>query len=254
MGRWFEQQGVFPSLFSTRRSRHPPMALHLPRQVTRSSAWFLTPSWQTLHVLPLHSVTECSPWLCGLQKSSSECGIKTCLHFRVCSSLTSPKMGVTEVSVYCWQKWLHFWSWGSFTFNCFVPGGWWWLVLTLPPLAECGAFIHLVLAIVPATSFKYPQWDTHAQIFCRNSWVTASYDNLSVTMCKWKTQEARFSLNLSKLCREPVLLLCSPPSSAYSNGHLAWAHERHVKSLWILTVPMLRIDDSFFSFSILWIT
>lgn len=43
-------------------------------------------------------------WICCLQKSSSESGIKTCLHLRVCSSPTSAKTGVVAVSVYCWQS------------------------------------------------------------------------------------------------------------------------------------------------------
>lgn len=30
------------------------------------------------------------------------------------------------------------------------------------------------VCFVPGITFKYPQWDTHAQIFCRNSWVTRS--------------------------------------------------------------------------------
>lgn len=160
------------------------------------------------------------------------------------------KTGVVEVPLYCCQ--------GGYTFNPEPPSHSPTLRVAVAhvnsPATGRMWCIYTLAVIVPATTLKYSQWYTHAQIFCRNSWVTPSYANLSVTKCKWKTQEARLSLNLSELCREPVLLLCSPLSSTYSSGCLAWSHEHHVKSLWILTVPALRIDDSFFSFSILWIT
>lgn len=167
MGRWFEQQGVIHSLFTTRRSHHHPWpftSLNLAGTccvIPVSGNTFQRVVLDYLMGFPFTVSLNVALEFVVSRNRLLKVVLKSCLHLRVCWSPASAKTGVVAVSVYCWQ--------GGCTFNPEPPSclptlyqrGEWWLVLTLLPLSEYGAFIHLVIVIVCAIQFKYPPWETH---------------------------------------------------------------------------------------------